>query len=361
MKKAVFLLVVFILFSIFTNSVFANEYNVYTVYTEWSPKSAIVSPDGSNVYVLNLESCSVTVYDTKTRDLIKTIYFPQTYGEGWNYETETPIDSIAQKPVEGAFSGDGRYLWVSFHNDSAVVVYDTTGKGFEPSLHPSTIEATIKHSDGSVTYQSLLRIPVGKTPKIITVSPDEKTVAVSNWHGLSVSIIDAETFKVIKTIPVSEVPRGMVFTPDGKLLYVAIMYETYLEIIDTSTWKITGMVPDTGPAPRDLSIDAKGKYIYCSVNQDYTVVKIDTSTNKVVDSLPVGNRPRTIRFSPDETLLYVCCYGSNKLYIIDVETFTITGSIQTGENPVGADVTPKGTIWITNQGDGTVTVIEFIK
>jgi len=359
MKKQIIFILILLIFSFFSETGRCFEYESFVVYTEWSPKSVLISPDGKKAYVLNLESCSVTVYNTSTRELLYTIYFPQTYGLGWDYETETSIDSIAEKPVEGAFTGNGRYLWISLHNASSVVVYDTSGKGFDPSAYPSTMEVTIKDKDENITYRSLLKIPVERTPKVIAVSPDEKTVAVANWHGLSVSIIDAKKFKVIKTIPVSEVPRGMVFSRDGSLLYVAIMYGDYLEIINTSSWKITGKVKDVGPAPRHLIIDKKGKYIYCSVNQGGNVVKIDTSAGKVVASVYVDSTPRTIEFSPDEKNIYVCSYASNMLYILDTQTFQVIHSLPAGANPVGMDVSPSGEVWVTNQGDGTVSVFKI--
>jgi len=357
--RAGLICIIFLFFLMFI--VQATEYTSYTLSTEWSPKSVLISPDGKKAYVLNLEACSVTVYNTSTRELIETIYFPQTYATGWDYDAGCVIDSIAENPVEGAFTDNGRYLWISFHNGASVVVFNTQGKGFDPSVYPSTIEATIRGVDESVSYKSLLKIPVGEVPKVIAVSRDEKLVAVANWHGYSISIIDAKKFKVIKTVPVSSIPRGMAFNKDRTLLYVAIMGSDCLEIIDTSTWKVRGKVDGVGSGPRDLIMDSSGKYIYCSVNNDCTLVKIDTSANKVVNSVYTGCQPRTIEFSPDEKLIYVCSYDSNELYAVDIATFQVLDILPTGYNPVGVDVTPSGDVWVTNQGDGTVSVFKIKK
>ncbi|HPZ06761.1 MAG TPA: cytochrome D1 domain-containing protein [Candidatus Eremiobacteraeota bacterium] len=359
MKKTIlFILISVFIFLISFLHLKASEYECKTLSTEWSPKGVIISPDDKCACVMNLESCSVTVYDTTTLKLIYTIYFPQTYGLGWDYNTEANISSVAQKPVEGAFTGEGRYLWITFHNDSSVVVFDTEENRFDYLIYRDTIKAQIKYPDGTIYYKSLIRIPVERTPKVIAVSPDEKIVAVSNWHSLSVSIIDAKKFTVINTIPVSQIPRGMVFNRKGSFLYVAIMYGNYLEIIDTKNWKIKGRIEGVGSAPRDLIIDKEGRYIYCSANGSYIVSKIDTSKNKVVSYVNVGGGPRTIEFSHDEKLIYVCCYKANRLYVIDVKNFKVIDVLTTGEDPVGVDVCLSGDVWVTNQGDGSISVFQ---
>jgi len=352
------LLIISLLICLFTIPVYSFQYECKTLSTECSPKGVIISPDGKSACVMNLESCSVTVYNTDTRKLIYTIYFPQTYAEGWDYKTESPVDSVAQKPVEAAFTEKGRYLWISLHNDSSVAVFDMEGCRFDYLVYKDTVKARLKYADGSVCDKSYLRVSVGKTPKVISVSPDERRVAVSNWHGKSVSVIDSRSFKVINTIPVSEVPRGMVFNKNGSLLYVAIMYGNYIETVDTFLWKRTGFIYGVGAAPRDLIIDKEGKYIYCSANQGNNIARVDTSKNKVLDALYVGVGPRTLEFSPDEKTIYVCCYRSNRLYVVDVKTFKVIDILPTGLDPVGVAISPSGDIWVTDQGDSTLSVFQ---
>lgn len=352
------LLIIFLFMYLVTLPVYSSRYECKTISTECSPKGVIMSPDGKSVCVMNLESCSITVYNTDTGRLNYTIYFPQTSAEGWDYKTESPVPSVAQKPVEGAFTQNGRYLWVSLHNDSSVAVFDMEGYRFDCLVYKDTVKAMLKYADGTVCDKSYLRIAVGKTPKVICVSRDERRVAVSNWHGRSVSIIDSRNFNVITTIPVSEVPRGMVFNKNGSVLYVAIMYGNYIETVDTFLWKRKEFIYGVGAAPRDLIIDREGKYIYCSANQGNNITRLDTSDNKVINTVYVGSGPRTLEFSPDEKTIYVCCYRANRLYAVDVKTFKVIDILPTGVDPVGVDISPSGDMWVTDQGDNTLSVFQ---
>jgi YVTN family beta-propeller protein len=150
----------------------------------------------------------------------------------------------------------------------------------------------------------------------------------------------------------------MVFNKNGSLLYVAIMYGNYIETVDTFLWKRTGFIYGVGAAPRDLIIDKEGKYIYCSANQGNNIARVDTSKNKVLDALYVGVGPRTLEFSPDEKTIYVCCYRSNRLYVVDVKTFKVIDILPTGLDPVGVAISPSGDIWVTDQGDSTLSVFQ---
>lgn len=327
-----------------------------------SPKSVTISPDGRLAYVMNLEACSVSVFDVATHKLVRTIAFPQTPATGWDYKLDRPIPSVAEKPVDAAFTDGGRLLWVSLHNASAVFVFAVEGRGFDPkSCANRCVKATVREADGRTWARSMLRIPTGRTPKVIKVSPDGRQVAISNWHGHSVTIVDAKGFRPLRTLKVPSIPRGLAFSKDGRRLYVAIMGGTQVEVFDTTTYKRTAVIANVGAAPRELILDREGRYLYASCNSGCVVTRIDTRTLKPVARVSVGSEPRTIAFSPDEKTIYACCYGAHRLYVIDVSRLRVTGSLPTGENPVGIAVTPDGDIWVTNQSADSITLFPLSK
>lgn len=321
-----------------------------------SPKSVTISDDGKLAYVMNLEACTISVFDTGTHKLVRTISFPQTPARGWDYEKGYEIPSVAEKPVQAAFTHGGKYMWVSLHNAQAVVVFAVDGKGFDPKSHKNTMLATVHEADGKTWWRNMLRIPTGKTPKVLAVSPDGKYVAVSNWHGDSVTVINARTFKPVKTLPVESIPRGMVFSRDGRRLYVGIMGGTQIDVFNTTSWKKSSIISNVGVAPRELILDRAGRFLYSSCNSSCTITKIDATKGKTLASISVGSEPRTIAFSPDERRIYAVCYGSHKLYVVDTEKFKVVDTLSTGENPVGIAVAPSGDIWVTNQSGDSVTL-----
>jgi len=112
-----------------------------------NPKSVRIDPGGKYAYVNNLEGLNTAVIDVQTGQIRKTIHH-------------------TGKPVEIAFTGGGRYVWISYFRlleegyprelgdereyrfPSVVVVYDT------------------------VEQKLIARVPVGIIPKVLAVSPD---------------------------------------------------------------------------------------------------------------------------------------------------------------------------------------------
>ena len=327
-----------------------------------SPKSVTISPDGRLAYVMNLEACSISVFDTATRKRVRTILFPQTSAPGWDYKKERAIPSVAEKPVDAAFSRDGRQLWVSLHNAASVVVFVVDGRGFAPAAHRGrTMRATVQEADGRRWTRTMLRIPTGRTPKVVRTSPDGRLVAVSNWHSDSVTMIDAHSYRVVATLKVPGIPRGLAFSKDGRRLYVAIMGGNQVEVFSTSRFRRAAVIARVGVTPRDLVLDREGRTLYASCNLAGSVTRMDTSTGKAVAQVRVGAKPRSLAFSPDEKYLYACCYDSHKVYVVDLQRFKVVGTLRTGENPVGIAVTPSGDVWVTNQGSDSVTIIPASK
>ena len=118
-----------------------------------------------------------------------------------------------------------------------------------------------------------------------------------------------------------------------------------------------------------MGMAVSGNYIYVANFNDDTVRVIDT-TSGTVDGLPiaVGNQPYGVTFSPDGTLAYVANYGDNTVTVIDTATRTVVDinpatpgvdNIQVGSYPADVAVSPDGTVYVTNSGSNTVSVISF--
>lgn len=86
-------------------------------------------------------------------------------------------------------------------------------------------------------YALVTKIPVGRFPHQIAVSPDGKWVAVNDRLGNVTSIIDPIAMKEVVRIGVGKQPHGITFSPDGKTLYVAHERDVYIQPIEVGTWK----------------------------------------------------------------------------------------------------------------------------
>jgi len=136
-------------------------------------------------------------------------------------------------------------------------------------------------------------IPVGKRPEAIDLSPDGKEVWTAHSQDGGVSVIDADSKKVVATIPaLTKHSNRLKFTLDGKLVLIS---------------------------------DAES-------NQ---VLAIDAKERKLVKKITVGATPLGIQMAPDGKTAYVACAQDGKVTIVDLATLAQTGSIDVGPGPDG--------------------------
>jgi len=81
------------------------------------------------------------------------------------------------------------------------------------------------------------RIPVGRLPHQLSVSPDGRFVAVNNRMSNTTSVIDPIEMKEIVRLPVGKQPHGIIWSPDAKTLFIAHERDTYISRFDAATWK----------------------------------------------------------------------------------------------------------------------------
>jgi YVTN family beta-propeller protein len=89
-------------------------------------------------------------------------------------------------------------------------------------------------------YAQVAKIPVGRLPHQMAVSPDGKFVAVNNRMAATTSVIDAVTLKEVARIPVGKQPHGIIWSPDSKTLFVAHERDNYISRFEAATWKSLG-------------------------------------------------------------------------------------------------------------------------
>jgi YVTN family beta-propeller protein len=117
----------------------------------------------------------------------------------------------------------------------------------------STDQVWVMEATPDSPFQMIAKIPVGRLPHQMAVSPDGKYVAVNNRMANTTSIIDPIALKEIIRIPVGKQPHGISFSPDGKMLYVAHEKDNYIAAIQTGTWTSSAIM--TGVPQHVLTIN----------------------------------------------------------------------------------------------------------
>jgi YVTN family beta-propeller protein len=101
------------------------------------------------------------------------------------------------------------------------------------------------------------------------------TIYVSSEKDNSITVVDGETYKVLKTVAVGERPRGIALSKDNKLLYVCTSDADHIEVLDLETLKVTHTLP-SGPDPELLVLGPEGRLLYVANEDDNMVTVIDT-------------------------------------------------------------------------------------
>ncbi len=97
---------------------------------------------------------------------------------------------------------------------------------------------------------------------------------------------------------------------------------------------------------------------YIANNLSNTVSVIDTERNTVTATINVGNGPEGAAVSPDGKTVYVVNNGSNTLTVINAATNAVAAAIPVGTGPAGVAVSPDSShIYVANSGSNTLSVI----
>ncbi len=101
----------------------------------------------------------------------------------------------------------------------------------------STDQVWVLEGAPDAPFSLVGKIPVGRMPHQLSVSPDGKFVAVNNRMANTTSIIDPTLMKEIVRLPVGKQPHGIIWSPDAKTLFVAHEKDAYIARFDVGTWK----------------------------------------------------------------------------------------------------------------------------
>jgi DNA-binding beta-propeller fold protein YncE len=259
-----------------------------------SPKSAAFSPDGSLIYVNSLEGAKTVVFKSLGLEKVTAISHDFKGTESF-FEKKAPFDysfppknlnpnRFVGKPVESVLTHQGKFLWVTYYRRS----YDELGRW------PSAMALI------DTKTNSIVRVfGTGPIAKYIQVSPDNLTLAVSNWGDNTVGLYDIsgddpKKFKPLKNLIVQAkmspkemvgnrdkncgfCVRGLAFSKESRYLFVARMRKGGIAIFDLKDRTkplYLGSVFGIHPGTRDLQMSPDGQFLYSGCNSSGYIAKV---------------------------------------------------------------------------------------
>lgn len=351
-----------------------------------SPKSAHFSPDGKKLYVNALEGGETLVYSFPQLKLLTVIRHSfgaadaalfkdgETTAFDYRFFNGTPgqYNRFMGKPVEMAFSHQGRFLWVPYYRRS----FDGNASS------PSALAIIDTRNDKIVRV-----MPTGPLPKYVAISPDSRQAVITHWGDNTLGVLDISGgdpakfhyvghWVVEQRLPTEGISgnrdsncgyclRGTTYTPDGTTVLVARMGGGGLAGFDSMTGRYLGTLSGIVGNPRHLVISKDGKTLYISGNSSGQVGRYSlpamvaalrqangqTVSGPGGETLSVGPGARTIELSPDQRSLYVAVNNAARLVKVDLAGWRVVESVEVDPFPVGLAISPDGnTIVTTSQG-----------
>jgi len=216
------------------------------------------------------------------------------------------------------------------------------------------------------TGKSLRRIPLGDEPEAFDISPDGKTIYVSNEDEGEASFIDAMTGKTLKSIKVGKEPEGVKVSADGKTLYVTSEVASLVHVIDVASAKVVKNVK-VGKRPRRMALTPDGKELWVTNELDASVSIINTADHSVAGTLKFqvkGARaeditPVGIAMTRDGKRAFVSLGKANHVAFVDVPTRKVTDLVLVGKRPWNVTLDKaESRLYVVNGLSDDVTVVD---
>ena len=334
-----------------------------------NPVQMEVSRDGSKLFVLNINSNSVSVVDVASEKLTKTI----------------PVGKI---PSVLHYDGVNERMYVVNSGSDSVSVIDTrsgvliggASVGRNPvaiAFDPSSQTAYVANSiDGTLSIISpdlrARTVPVSSPayfqsyPLLVSFSPAAKRLLVVNGSTKEYSLYTADGKTLIKTGTIRGLLQRIIALGDVPGFVTTEFDASYLGMINAVTGGYSAL-PEGGEsaqvflsAPQSITVDEDANKIYVSNLGSDTITVIDGATHKPTQIIKVAQSPQVMRLNPATKKLYITSPVENLVTVIDTGSPAYhTKVLAVGKMPRGLIINEQtNKIYITNSGEGSVSVID---
>jgi YVTN family beta-propeller protein len=204
---------------------------------------------------------------------------------------------------------------------AAIAQAAPASKPQRPIFVLNSLDADVSVIDPA-TWQVVRRIPTGKEPHHLYLTPDEKSVIVANAAGNTLTFLDPVTGEVQRTLRQIADPYHLRFSPDMKWFVIAA---NRLNHVDIYRWNPTADPPlklarrlSASKVPSHLAIDSASRTVYVSLQDSDELMAIDLATQQPRWTVKVGKTPADLYLTADDRTLLVGLTGDRFVEAWDV-------------------------------------------
>jgi YVTN family beta-propeller protein len=193
----------------------------------------------------------------------------------------------------------------------ALLLAAPTVQAANPIFVLNSLDANVSVID-PVTWQETRRIPTGKEPHHIYLTPDEKSVIVANAGGDSLTFIDPRTAEVQRVVRGTLDPYQLRFSPDMKWFVTVANRLNHIDIYrwDGKELTLAKRIP-SGKTPSHIWIDTKSTTAYATMQDSDELVAVDLATQTLKWRIKTGKMPADVFGTPNDKYLLIGLTGDN--------------------------------------------------
>jgi YVTN family beta-propeller protein len=215
-----------------------------------------------------------------------------------------------------------------------------------------------------VKWTEIKRIPTGKEPHHLYMTPDEKSVIVGNAVSDSLTFIDPRTAQIQRTVTGILDPYHLRFSPDMKWFVTAANRLNHVDVYrwDGQQAQLVKRIA-TGKTPSHLWIDSRSQTVWASMQDSNEIVSIDLATQTLTSRTRVGAAPADVYGTPDNRHLLVGLTGGKgvEVYDISVQPPTLFKTLLTGKGAHAfRAMGDKRHVLVSNRVSNTISQIDFV-
>lgn len=177
------------------------------------------------------------------------------------------------------------------------------------------------------TGNECARLPTGKAPHEIAISPDGKSAAVVAYGGSSIDLFDVVSQRFVKRIELApnEGPHGLAWVSDQQIAVVFDRSNT-LVTVDPRNGRFSS-IPTGGKGSHMLAASADGTSAYVANIMSGTIGVFDLEPLAKRADIAVGGNPEGLALTRDGKDLWVGDDSGPRVKVVDLASHTVVATL----------------------------------
>jgi DNA-binding beta-propeller fold protein YncE len=194
----------------------------------------------------------------------------------------------------------------------------------------------------------LASVALGHAPHEVSVSPDGRLAAVSNYGtrerpGSTLSIVDLEQAREVRRIELTPHtrPHGVAwFAPE----HIAVTAEgsKHLLVVNPFTPRIERAIETGQDVSHMVAVSRDGTRAYVTNIGSGTTTAVDLASGRKLGDIDTGEGSEALALSPDGRELWVAARSDGEIAIVDTTMLAVTARLPLPGTPIRIAITPDG-------------------